>query len=97
MITAVISGILTLAGVVAAAIFAMRATFRTAEAQRESDLDTAIDADRRQLREERDHLRAALEIALADRDRYRELHARMRLDIIGQGWDPDNLDGKGHR
>lgn len=78
---------------IGAAAAAMKGTFRQSDTTREVEFDKAVDADRKSLREERDHLRTALEVAVADRDRYREMHAQLRVAVREHGLDPDKLGG----
>ncbi|UWP85864.1 hypothetical protein [Dactylosporangium fulvum] len=83
--------VIALLASVVAAFFAMRGTFRTAGVAREVEFDRQVDADRAALRAERDKLRADLEVMTADRDRYREMHAQLRLDVRAAGLNPDRL------
>lgn len=90
----VLPGAIALLATVGAAWIALKGTFRQASTTREVEFDKQVDADRAALRAERDKLRADLEIAVADRDRYREMHAQLRLDVFAAGLNPDRL-GKG--
>lgn len=92
---------LALLATLGAAFLALRGTFRTADTTREVEFDKQVDADRAALRaeiaslkDENARLRVELETKTADRDRYRELHAQLRLDVFAAGLDPDRL-GKG--
>lgn len=89
----VIAAVLAFLSAIIAALIAMRGTFRTADNQRETAFDQAVDRDRQQLREERDKLRTAFDAALAERDSYRERYVQLRLAVRNHGLDPDNLGG----
>jgi hypothetical protein len=87
---------------VGAALVAMKGTFRSADNTREIEFDKAVDADRAGLRAEvaalkteNAALRADAEIKAADRDRYRELYAALRVAVRDLGKDPDKLVGGG--
>lgn len=90
----ILPAVIGLAASVGAAFLALRGTFKTANTTRELEFDKQVDADRAALRAERDKLRADLEVMIADRDRYREMHAQLRLDVRAAGLNPDRL-GKG--
>jgi hypothetical protein len=83
----IVAGVIALASAALAAWLGARGTLRTADTQREVAFDKRVD----------DALAAGverLEVMTADRDRYRELYAQMRLDVREAGLDPDKL-GKG--
>jgi cell division protein FtsB len=89
--SAIVAGLLTLTSGLLTAWFAFRGTTRTTDAQREAAFDAAVDADRAALRAERDELARQLRSATTERDDYRERWARLRLDVIATGLDPDRL------
>jgi hypothetical protein len=91
LVSTVIATVLTVASGLATAWFAFRGTNRATDAQREAAFDAALDADRASLRSERDELRRQLSTAVTERDDYRERWARLRLDVLSNGLDPDKL------
>ena len=78
---------LALVSAITAAWLGARGTLRTADTQREANFDRRVD-------DRLSRLEARLEEMTADRDRYREQYAQLRLDVIAAGVDPDKL-GKG--
>ena len=91
LVSTIVAGVLTLVSGIFTAWFAFRGTSRNADVQREAAFDAALDADRASLRTERDELLRQLRTVMAERDDYRERWARLRLDIISTGLDPDGL------
>ena len=76
----------------AAAVFTGISTFRSSaratDIQREQAFDARLDAEMARLRERFDAV-------AAERDRYREQYARLRIDVIEAGLDPDKLEAPG--
>jgi hypothetical protein len=98
LVSTLVAGVLTLVSGLFTAWFAFRGTSRSTDVQREAAFDAALDADRASLRSERESLRSErdelfrqLHVAMGERDDYRERWARLRLDIISTGLDPDGL------
>ncbi|MGI5247759.1 hypothetical protein [Dactylosporangium sp. CA-139066] len=85
---------LALVGVVGAAWLALRGTFKTASVNHETEFDKLVHARIQALEKQAAEKDARIEVLTADRDRYRELHAQLRLDVIAAGLNPDQL-GKG--
>lgn len=83
----IVVGVLALVSAVSTAWLGARGALRTADTQRETTFDKRVD-DRLVRAETR------LEEMTADRDRYREQYAQLRLDVIEAGLDPDKL-GRG--
>lgn len=83
----IVAGVLALISAVSAAWLGARGTLRTADNQRETAFDQRVD-------ERLAKAEARLEEMTADRDRYREQYAQLRLDVREAGLDPDRL-GRG--
>ncbi|GAA2378051.1 MULTISPECIES: hypothetical protein [Actinomycetes] len=90
----ILPALLALVGVVAAAWIALRGTFRTASVNHETEFDKLVHARIQTLEKQVAEKDARIEVLTADRDRYRELHAQLRLDVLAAGLNPDRL-GKG--
>jgi hypothetical protein len=80
----ILAGVIALVSAALAAWLGARGTLRTADVQREAAFDKRVD-------ERLSRLEARLEEMTADRDKYRELYAQLRLDVIEHGLDPDRL------
>jgi hypothetical protein len=90
----VLPAAIALLATVGAAWLALRGTFRTAQTAHETEFDKLVHARITALEKQVDEKDARIEVLTADRDRYRELHAQLRLDVIAAGLNPDQL-GKG--
>ncbi|GAA2347017.1 hypothetical protein [Dactylosporangium salmoneum] len=90
----VLPAAIALLATVGAAWLALRGTFRTAQTTHETEFDKLVHARIQALEKQVDEKDARIEVLTADRDRYRELHAQLRLDVIAAGLNPDQL-GKG--
>ncbi len=87
----IVAGIAALS-TIAAAVFAMKGTFRTADVAREQAFDAQLDKDRTDLRVERDALLARCATLTSERDLAREQLARLRLAVLTKlNRDPDTL------
>jgi len=80
-------GALAVLATLATALLGLLGTRRTADVQREANFDRRVD-DRLTRLEERNQF---LESEVA---RYREMYARLRLDVFAAGLDPDALGGR---
>lgn len=85
IVSGVIIAVLALAGTVATVVATFRSSSRSTDAERERAFDQRVDAELTRLRD-------ALETMTAERDRYREQFANLRIDVIEAGLDPDHLD-----
>jgi hypothetical protein len=90
----VLPGAIALLATVGAAWIALRGTFKTAAVNHETEFDKLVHARVAKLEDQLVDAERRLETMTADRDRYRELHAQLRLDVIAAGLHPDRL-GKG--
>lgn len=90
----ILPAVIGLAASVGAAWLALRGTFRTASVTHEAEFDKLVHARIQALEKQVAEKDARIEVLTADRDRYRELHAQLRLDVIAEGLNPDRL-GKG--
>lgn len=89
-----VPGALALLATVGAAWLALRGTFKTAAVNHEAEFDKLVHARVTRLEDQLVDAERRLETMTADRDRYRELHAQLRLDVFAAGLNPDRL-GKG--
>lgn len=89
-----VPGALALLATVGAAWLALRGTFKTAAVTHEAEFDKLVHARVAKLEDQLVDAERRLETMTADRDRYRELHAQLRLDVIAAGLHPDRL-GRG--
>jgi hypothetical protein len=87
----IVAAVLTLVSGLTTAWFAFRGSSRATDARRAVAFGAAVDADRVSLRVEREELRRQLETVMIERDDYRERWARLRLDVMSTGLDPDHL------
>jgi hypothetical protein len=85
---------LALFATVGAAWLALRGTFKTAAVTHEAEFDKLVHARIVKLEDQLVDAERRLETMTADRDRYREMHAQLRLDVIAAGQHPDRL-GRG--
>ncbi len=85
---------LALLATVGAAWLALRGTFKTASVTHEAEFDKLVHARVQALEKQVAEKDTRIEVLTADRDRYRELHAQLRLDVIAAGLNPDQL-GRG--
>lgn len=69
----------------------LRASSRTAQAQRDSQLDDRADRQYALLQQECAEARNRAARAEQERDDYRERWAKLRLSIIAAGFDPDDV------
>lgn len=83
----IVAGAIALTSAVTVAWVGFRGTLRTSDTSRSVAFDQRVD-------NRNAYLEKRLEEMTADRDRYRELYAQMRLDVMELGIDPDEL-GKG--
>jgi hypothetical protein len=89
----ILPGVLTLLGAVAVALLALRGTFKTAQANHETEFDKLVHARIAALEAQVTRLETLLETRTADRDRYRELNAQLRVAFRVHGLDPDDPEG----
>lgn len=87
---------IALLATVGAAWLALRGTFKTASVTHEAEFDKLVHARVQALEKQLGEKDARIEVLTGDRDRYRELHAQLRLDVIAAGLNPDQL-GRGDR
>lgn len=69
----------------------LRTSSRTAQAQRDAQLDERADRQYERAQNEIKELRERCVVAERERDDYRERWTRLRLDVMAAGLDPDNL------
>lgn len=82
---------IALLATVGAAFLALRGTFKTAAVNHETEFDKLVHARVAKLEDQLVDAERRLETMTADRDRYRELHAQLRLDVFAAGLNPDQL------
>ncbi|MEV0430400.1 hypothetical protein [Micromonospora sp. NPDC050495] len=77
-------GALAVLATVVTALLGFRGTLRTADVQREANFDKRVDERLTRLEERNQFLESELA-------RYRDMYARLRLDVFAAGLDPDEL------
>jgi hypothetical protein len=90
----VVPGVIALVATVAAAWLALRGTFRQAQTNHEVEFDKLVHARIAALEKQVAEKDTRIEVVTGDRDRYREMYAQLRLDVLAAGLNPDRL-GKG--
>jgi hypothetical protein len=84
----IVAGVVALASAALAAWLGARGTLRTADTAREVEFDKRVDGALVREQQQNESLRA-------DRDKYRELYVELRIAVIGEGLDPDEIVSKG--
>ncbi|HLL69030.1 MAG TPA: hypothetical protein VK453_25445 [Micromonosporaceae bacterium] len=87
----VLPAALALAATVIVGGLALSGTFRTAATNHETEFDKLVHARLNALDSKVAELTHLLEAMTGERDRYRETNARLRLEVLAAGLDPDNM------